>query len=98
MVGSLFLLGITVQKPREQVADAEALLDIATTLVTTVKSHSKDGLTPSDFITSLICQFGASNGRRSMENERVLIKWEDIGMLVSPVFKRALGSSTMFVL
>ncbi|KAJ8436782.1 hypothetical protein Cgig2_032010 [Carnegiea gigantea] len=84
-----------VQKPREQVADAEALLDIAATLVTTVKSHSKDGLTPSDFISSLIHEFGGSDGRRNTENERVSIKWKDIGVLVSPIFKRALGCSTM---
>jgi len=47
-----------VQKPREQIADAEALLGIASTLVTSVRSQSSEGITPSDFITALLKKFG----------------------------------------
>nr|DAD42208.1 TPA_asm: hypothetical protein HUJ06_000438 [Nelumbo nucifera] len=43
----------SVRNPSEQVADAEALLDIASILVTSVKS-SCNGVTPADFVTSLL--------------------------------------------
>ncbi|PSR84549.1 Non-structural maintenance of chromosomes element 4 B like [Actinidia chinensis var. chinensis] len=53
-----------VQKPREQVADAEALLDITSTLVSSVKGHSKDGITPSDFVNCLMRDFGRHGGAK----------------------------------
>ncbi|CAA2974441.1 non-structural maintenance of chromosomes element 4 homolog A-like isoform X2, partial [Olea europaea subsp. europaea] len=47
-----------VTKPREQVADAEALFDITNTLVTSVKAYTNEGVTPSDFVTCLLRDFG----------------------------------------
>lgn len=83
-----------VQRPREQVADAEALLEISNTLITAVKSYSNDGFTPTDFVSRLIHEFGNAD-RRRMENDRVLINWKDIGVLVAPIFRKAHGCCTM---
>uniref|UniRef100_A0A5B6YWL0 Non-structural maintenance of chromosomes element 4 n=1 Tax=Davidia involucrata TaxID=16924 RepID=A0A5B6YWL0_DAVIN len=60
-----------VQKPREQVADAEALLDITNTLMTSVKAHSNEGITLSDFV--LFRDFGQQGvASRSAEVRLVL--------------------------
>ncbi|KAG6783435.1 hypothetical protein POTOM_012883 [Populus tomentosa] len=78
-----------VQKPREQVADAEALLGLANTLVSSVKSQSNEGITPADFVSRLIKEFGQQ--ARSLDNDEdapVSIKWKDLGLLVSPIFRR----------
>ncbi|KAL9386254.1 hypothetical protein Peur_019378 [Populus x canadensis] len=85
-----------VQKPREQVADAEALLGLANTLVSSVKSQSNEGITPADFVSHLIKEFGQQT--RSLDNDEdapVSIKWKDLGLLVSPIFRRCTGVSTM---
>ncbi|GAA0161489.1 hypothetical protein LIER_17791 [Lithospermum erythrorhizon] len=85
-----------VQRPREQVADAEALLDIATTLVSSVKAHSSDGITPSDFISCLLKDFGERAGlSNNIDEERNSVRWRDIGRAVSNVFPSAFGCFTM---
>jgi len=81
-----------VQKPREQIADAEALLDIASTLVTSVRSQSSEGITPSDFITALLKKFGQ---RGNSEDEAALLRWVDLGLSVSHAFRPVPGCSTM---
>ncbi|WMV52876.1 hypothetical protein MTR67_046261 [Solanum verrucosum] len=85
-----------VQKPREQVADAEALLDITNTLVTTVKAHSDGGVTPSDFVSCLLrdfCQEGGSS--RRTEEDGNSVHWYNVGRVVSHVFRGAPGCCTM---
>ncbi|MCD7456515.1 hypothetical protein HAX54_031953, partial [Datura stramonium] len=85
-----------VQKPREQVADAEALLDITNTLVTTVKAHSNGGVTPSDFISCLLRDFGQEDGSsRRTEEDGNFVHWNDVGRAVSHVFRGAPGCCTM---
>ncbi|GAB4835152.1 hypothetical protein Ancab_000060 [Ancistrocladus abbreviatus] len=84
-----------VRKPREQVADAEALLDIANTLVTSVRSQSKDGITPSDFISCLFRNFSDSNQRRDSDNDSISVQWKKIGLFVSPIFRTGHGCCTM---
>lgn len=85
-----------VQKPREQVANAEALLDIANTLVTSVMSQGNDGLTPSDFITAMLQKFGQQEGT-SAEGASNHVQWRDVGLAVSHVFRRVPGCCTMYV-
>lgn len=80
-----------VQKPREQVADAEALLDIANTLVTSVKSQINDGLTPSNFVTALLRNYGQHGGDASLNT----ISWADVGLSISDVLRMAPGCCTM---
>ncbi|XP_058070828.1 non-structural maintenance of chromosomes element 4 homolog A isoform X2 [Magnolia sinica] len=95
IIGEVENLHQLVQKPREQVVDAEALLDIANTLVTSVKSHGNDGVTPSDFVTALLGSFGRQDGASSSDGACSLVSWTDIGLAVSHVFKKAPGFSTM---
>ncbi|CAA0812703.1 Non-structural maintenance of chromosomes element 4 homolog A [Striga hermonthica] len=85
-----------VQNPSEQVADAEALFDITNTLVTSVKAFNNEGLTPSDFVSCLLRDFGQDGGPSSSQHEgRSLICWKDIGQVVSHVFASAPGCCTM---
>ncbi|XP_009375033.2 non-structural maintenance of chromosomes element 4 homolog A [Pyrus x bretschneideri] len=80
-----------VQKPREQVADAEALLDITNTLWTSVKSQSSAGISPSDFVTALLSNFSQPRGG----DDHVTVNWKGIGSSVLPIFKSAHGCCTM---
>ncbi|RDY01408.1 Non-structural maintenance of chromosomes element 4-like A, partial [Mucuna pruriens] len=75
-----------VEKPREQVADAEALLDLTRTLVGSVRSLTNEGVTPSQFVSSLLIHYG--QGQDS-------INWQKLGLAVSPIFLSVHGSSTM---
>ncbi|XP_072988319.1 non-structural maintenance of chromosomes element 4 homolog A-like [Typha latifolia] len=84
-----------VQKPREQVADAEALLDIANTLVTSVKSQRSDGLSPSDFVSALLLKFGLQDGNANNNFVQNVISWADVGFFVSHVFMKVPGCCTM---
>ncbi|OEL38292.1 Non-structural maintenance of chromosomes element 4-like protein A [Dichanthelium oligosanthes] len=83
---------VTVQKPREQIADAEALLDIASSLVTSVRSQSSEGITPSDFITALLKKFGQQGGP---DDEAASLRWGDLGLSVSHAFRPVRGCCTM---
>lgn len=85
-----------VSKPREQVADAEALLDIANTLAASVKSISCEGISLADFVNCLVSEYGKSNRNLdTQENEQISINWKDIGMAVSPFFTTCKGICTM---
>ncbi|EOY32462.1 Non-structural maintenance of chromosome element 4, putative isoform 2 [Theobroma cacao] len=85
-----------VSKPREQVADAEALLDIANTLATSVKSISCEGVSLADYVNCLVREFGKSNrSLDTQENEQISVNWKDIGMAVSPFFTTCKGICTM---
>ncbi|KAF0894256.1 hypothetical protein E2562_037812, partial [Oryza meyeriana var. granulata] len=69
-----------VQRPREQIADAEALLDIATSLVASVRTQSAMGITPSDFVSGMLKKFG-KQGRE--DDEAVSLSWVDVGLYTS---------------
>ncbi|XP_028790005.1 non-structural maintenance of chromosomes element 4 homolog A-like [Neltuma alba] len=85
-----------VRKPREQVADAKALLDITECLVSSVKAHVNDGLTPSDFVLHILNEFGERcESNASAQDCRNSIRWRDLGVAVSGVFKGVTGCSTM---
>ncbi|CAI9754839.1 unnamed protein product [Fraxinus pennsylvanica] len=85
-----------VTKPREQIADAEALFDITNTLVTSVKAYTNEGVTPSDFVSCLLRDFGQQGGPGGSQDEgRNSICWKDIGLAVSHVFRSAYGCRTM---
>ncbi|PNT75636.1 hypothetical protein BRADI_1g35930v3 [Brachypodium distachyon] len=81
-----------VQRPREQIADAEALLDITTSLVTSVRSHSALGITPSHLVAGLLKKFGSQG---SVDGEGASLSWGDVGLDTSHVFMAVLGCCTM---
>ncbi|CAI9273042.1 unnamed protein product [Lactuca saligna] len=83
-----------VNKPREQVSDAEALRDLANTLVASIRVHSTGSVTPSLFVSSLINQFGKKESTEITETTQ--IQWKDIGLHAShPLFMTFQGSCTM---
>ncbi|KAM7524588.1 hypothetical protein LguiA_014490 [Lonicera macranthoides] len=71
-----------VHKPKQQVADAEGLLDITNTLVTFIKAHNNGGVTPSDFVNCLIRDFGQQSGASRITKYEAIssIRWKDIGL------------------
>ncbi|KAL7084466.1 hypothetical protein ACP275_14G224200 [Erythranthe tilingii] len=84
-----------VQKPREQVADAEAFLGLASILVDSVKSHTSGGVSPAEFVSSLIKNFGLKNPTKGTLDNSPNILWQTMGSLVSPIFLNGPGCITM---
>eukprot|EP01018_Ginkgo_biloba_P032991 Gb_25406 [translate_table: standard] len=88
-----------VQRPREQVADAEALFDITTTLLSSVKSsQSTDGVTPVEFINAILGNYSdQAHGNQYPEgnDDQTCISWENLGLLASAIFQNAAGTCTM---
>ncbi|XP_010461946.1 PREDICTED: non-structural maintenance of chromosomes element 4 homolog A-like [Camelina sativa] len=85
-----------VRKPREQIADAEALLDIANTLMTSVKSQSSHGVSPAEFVNALISGFGQGSLEVDAdETAQVSMKWKDLGVAVCSTVLVSCGCSTM---
>ncbi|XP_073278484.1 non-structural maintenance of chromosomes element 4 homolog A-like [Primulina huaijiensis] len=97
MIDEVDSLHQLVQKPREQVADAEALFDITNTFVSSVKAYRNEGRTPSDFVSCLLLRDLGQQGVASSQeyDGRNLINWKEIGHLVSHVFRSAPGCCTM---
>ncbi|KAM0924469.1 hypothetical protein ACQ4PT_004881 [Festuca glaucescens] len=81
-----------VQKPREQIADAEALLDIATSLGASVRSQSALGITPSDLVAGLLKKFGK---QADANGEGASLRWGRVGLAASHVFMAVPGCCTM---
>ncbi|XP_061360217.1 non-structural maintenance of chromosomes element 4 homolog A-like [Gastrolobium bilobum] len=77
-----------VEKPREQVADAEALLDLTRTLVGSVRSLVNENVTPSQFVGSLLKHYAQDSSLNS-------INWKKLDLAVSPFFLKVHGCSTM---
>ncbi|XP_010509292.1 PREDICTED: non-structural maintenance of chromosomes element 4 homolog B-like [Camelina sativa] len=87
-----------VQKPREQVADAEALLDLVDSVVSSVKSQSAHGgVSPAEFVNALINGFGKTSLRidADEENRKMSMNWKDLGFAVCTTVLVSCGCSTM---
>ncbi|MED6197294.1 hypothetical protein PIB30_055352 [Stylosanthes scabra] len=95
--GEMERLHQLVTKPREQVADAKALLDITKCLVMSVKGHANGGVTPSEFVSRILEEFGQHGGLSTGTEgcTRNSIAWNDVGLSVSHIFKAGSGCSTM---
>ncbi|KAM7271132.1 hypothetical protein ACFE04_030346 [Oxalis oulophora] len=85
-----------VKKPREQVADAEALLDITTFLVTSIREQNSEGISISDFVSCIFRDFGQHGGSISSHAQvNNSINWKNIGVAVSDSFRSSSGCRTM---
>ena len=88
-----------MQRPREQVADAETLFDLTSTLLATVKrSQNSDGATPVDFISAILRNYSDhKHESRSLEgnDDQTQISWRNLGLLAASVFHGAAGTCTM---
>ncbi|KAG2329408.1 hypothetical protein Bca52824_000588 [Brassica carinata] len=86
-----------IPKPREQIADAEAFLDIANTMLSSVKSQSASGVSPAEFVNALVNGFGqVPLGIDADETVApVSIKWKDLGLAVYSTVFVSCGCSTM---
>ncbi|KAJ1269117.1 hypothetical protein BS78_07G185800 [Paspalum vaginatum] len=82
-----------VQRPLEQLADGEVLLDLADALVSSAKTENRDGPTPSEFVTAVLRKFGARAAPLGDSNES--FPWSSLGVATSGVFMAATGCQTM---
>jgi len=78
-----------VQRPLEQLADAEVLLDLADVLVSSTKAENRDGPTPSKFVTALLRKFGVT--ATPLDDSDELFSWSRLGAAVSTLFMVATG-------
>nr|GMD16414.1 non-structural maintenance of chromosomes element 4 homolog A-like [Ipomoea batatas] len=82
--------------PREQVADAETMLELTNTLVASVQSHLKGSVSPSQFVSCFLKDYGRRRAGKLCKNARQMLPWKEIGCVVSPVFMDGSGCKTMF--
>ncbi|CAI0402844.1 unnamed protein product [Linum tenue] len=85
---------IQVIRPREQLADAEALLGITSSLVKGAKLNS-NAVTPSKFINFILRDFARVQQYSHSHRTRASVNWQKIGISVSHIFKPFRGCSTM---
>ncbi|MCD7463342.1 Non-structural maintenance of chromosomes element 4 A [Datura stramonium] len=91
-----------VKRPREQVADAEALLGLTNTVVESLQLRPNCSISPSMFISWLLKSYGLRKGRPKNAAEhliigksRIAVNWEKIGADASLVFMGGKGCKTM---
>ncbi|XP_015160090.1 non-structural maintenance of chromosomes element 4 homolog A-like [Solanum tuberosum] len=95
-------LYLNVKRPREQVADAEALLGLTNTVVESLQLRPNCSISPSIFISWLLQVYGLRKGRSKNAMEHFIIgkslktvNWEKIGADASLVFMEGKGCKTM---
>ncbi len=88
------LLSNAVQKPREQIADAEAVLDIASTVFESVKGATrKSGVSPAGFVGAIIEKFGIR--MPDDDNDLTTINWGLLGLQACGIICEVPGLHTM---
>ncbi|CAO2173354.1 unnamed protein product [Urochloa humidicola] len=80
-------------RPLEQLADAEALLDLAEVLISSAKVENRDGPTPSEFVAALLRKFDVTP--TPLHDSGKSFSWSSLGDAVSPMFMTAAGCQTM---
>lgn len=95
MVSLIIYPRLAVQKPREQIADAEAVMNLTSNFLGSVKgSMRKNGTSPAAFISALLGTFG--NRAVAADDEAVLeVDWGKLGLAVSGFLREAPGVCTM---
>lgn len=96
------MYGFSVKRPREQVADAEALLGLTNTVVESLKSRANSSISPSIFISWLLQVYSLRKGLSKNAMEHFItgkslkaVNWEKIGADASLVFMEGQGCKTM---
>ncbi|KAH9557939.1 hypothetical protein CY35_07G111600 [Sphagnum magellanicum] len=94
VVGKIEDLHRQVQKPREQIADAEAVLDIASTVFESVKGATrKSGVSPAGFVGAIIENFGIR--MPDDDNDLTTINWGLLGLQACGIICEVPGLHTM---
>lgn len=84
-----------VQKPREQIADAEAVLDVTRCFVDCMKdARRKTGVSPATFVGHIIRRFGLVTAD-CCDDAPAVIDWGRLGIAGCGLFNVAPGLSTM---
>lgn len=95
VLGNVEHLHNEVSRPREQMADAEALLDITASLLASVKDIKRGGgRSASEFVTAVIKNFGR-NAVAADEKIEPMLDWERLGHEARAIFLEAPGMTTM---
>uniref|UniRef100_A0ACD5UGW7 Uncharacterized protein n=1 Tax=Avena sativa TaxID=4498 RepID=A0ACD5UGW7_AVESA len=81
-----------VTGPMGQIADAEALLDIVTSLAAGIRSQSAIEIMPGELVAGLLKKFGT---RQDANGEGASLRWGDVGLAASRVFMAVPGCGTM---
>ncbi|KAJ7516458.1 hypothetical protein O6H91_22G058800 [Diphasiastrum complanatum] len=91
-----------VERPREQIADAKALLDISSMLLDCIKFAQCDRVSPAEFVSDIISKFGMPDLRErsqvNLETEQengFQIDWGAFGLQAASVLCEAPGICTM---
>ncbi|XP_059286721.1 non-structural maintenance of chromosomes element 4 homolog B-like [Lycium ferocissimum] len=91
-----------VKRPREQVADAEALLGLTNTVVESLELRPNCSISPSMFVSWLLKGYGIRKGCSKDATQNLVIgksqktvNWEKIGADASLVFMEGKGCRTM---
>jgi hypothetical protein len=84
-----------VSRPREQIADAEALLDISEAVLNSVKeSRRGDGIKATDFVSFVVQKFKEPSNANENE-ETIRLDWVSLGAEAMSIFQDAPGMCTM---
>jgi len=84
-----------VQKPREQIADAEAVMNLTNGFLCSVKaSNRKTGTSPATFVGAILATFGNRSVATDDESP-VEIDWGTLGLAAIGFFREAPGVATM---
>lgn len=91
---------VAVAKPREQIVDAQAVLDVTRFFVDSVRdARRKTGVTAGLFVTHIISRFSVRKNRGRDrdrdDNAPADIDWGRLGVAASGIFKVAPGLGTM---
>lgn len=89
------MLQSAVKKPREQIADAEAVLDVTRCFVDCLKgARRKTGVSPATFVGHIIRRFSLATADRN-DDAPAAIDWGRLGIAGCGFFNVAPGLGTM---
>lgn len=89
----IFVFVFAVQKPREQISDAEAVMNLTSKLLGSVKGcMRRSGTSPAAFVTAILAAFG---NRTPADGDAVEVDWGKLGLSATGIIREAPGVGTM---